>query len=139
MDKVLKRALLSNAAFSTVCGLGFVLLSGPIAALIGLGDPVIYIIVGAGLLLFAGSVIWVATRNLISAFFASLISAADLLWVLGTVGLITLAYSNLRAAGIIAMLSVAAIVMFFALRQLHGIEQLYAVTGKPEPAVCAWQ
>jgi Polyketide cyclase / dehydrase and lipid transport len=131
MDRVLKHALVSNAAFSALCGIGFVLLGDQVAALIGLGDATVYRVVGAGLSLFAACVAWLATRNPINAFHASLISVADLLWVAGTAGLIAVAYPSLRTAGIFALLIVAAIVLVHAIRQLHGIEQMYAVPGKP--------
>jgi len=131
MNTVLKRALLANAAFSALCGLGLVVLGGGLAELIGLGSPIVYRVIGLGLALFAGVVGWSATRTPINAFVASLISAADLLWVLGTAIVIVLTYPSLRPLGIVVMLAVAALVLGLALRQLHGIELTFAVPGKP--------
>lgn len=128
----LKRALLANALFSTVCGLGMIAMNSQVAALIGIGAPGVYLVIGAGLLLFAGFVFWTAMRNPINAFLAALISLADLLWVLGTAGVIVLAFGSLQTTGILALLAVAAVVLFFALRQLSGIEQMFAAPGKSQ-------
>ncbi len=149
-EKALKSALLFNAVFSTLSGLTFILFSRFVADLIGIGTPIVYQILGVGLLGFAGCLVWTATRTPINTFHAMLISLADFLWVFGTVVVISVAFSALNSAGILAMLIVAAIVLFFGLNQLRGIGQVYAVPGKidthqlcitidtPEPANKMW-
>lgn len=130
--KILKRALLSNAGFSTISGLTFLLMSRSVAELIGLGAPLLYQIIGAGLLGFAGYVAWIGTRNPINTYEALQVSLADFLWVLGTVVVIGFAFASLNTWGMIAMLLVATVVLSFGLLQLKGIQEVYAVPNKPD-------
>lgn len=127
----LRTALLSNALFSTLSGLVFIIFSRSVADLIGIGEPIIYQVVGVGLLGFASFVGWIGTRKQIDTFLAALISIADFLWVVGTLGLIMLVFGALQPAGIFTLLLIAAIVLFFGLRQLQGIGSVYATSGKP--------
>ncbi len=126
----LRNALLANATFSALSGLALVLFSSDAAGLLGIGSPIVYQVLGLGLLGFAGVVIWTATRRPINTFVAMLISLADLLWVAGTIVVILVAYSALKTTGIVAMLGVAAFVLFFGLRQLVGIGRVYAAPQK---------
>ena len=127
----LKTALLSNALFSVLSVLIFIIFSPSVAELMGIGQPVIYQILGVGLLGFAGVVAWTGTREPIDTLLAALISIADFAWVVGTLILITVALGALQPAGIGVLLAIAAIVLFFGVRQLQGIGKVYAVSGKP--------
>jgi hypothetical protein len=127
----LRTALLSNALFSTLSGLTCIIFSPSVAALIGVGAPIIYQIIGVGLVAFACVVAWIGTREPINAFLAALISLADFLWVVGTLLLLVLAAGALHPAGIASLIAIAAIVLFFGIRQLQGIGKLYALPGKP--------
>ena len=127
----LRTALLSNALFSTLSGLTFIIFSQSVAQLIGIDVPVIYQVIGVGLLGFAAFVAWTGTRERIDTFLAALISIADFAWVAGTLLLILLAFGALQPAGILTLLAIAGVVLFFALRQLQGISRVYAVYGKP--------
>jgi Polyketide cyclase / dehydrase and lipid transport len=127
----LKSALLSNALFSMLSGLIFIMFGQPIAQLIGLGEAVIYHIVGIGLLGFASFVAWVGMQKPINTWLAALISMTDFLWVAGTILLVLLAFGALQPMGIFALLMIAAMVLFFGVRQLHGISLIYAMPNKP--------
>ena len=129
--KTLRTALLSNALFSTLSGLTFIIFNQSLAELIGIDVPIIYQIIGVGLLGFAGFVAWVGTRNRINTFLAAMISIADFAWVAGTLVLILLAFGVLQPTGILMLLVIAGIVLFFALLQLQGISSVYAASGKP--------
>jgi len=149
-EKTLKTTLLSNAVFSTLSGLTFMVDSQFVANLVGIGAPILYQILGVGLLGFAGYVIWTASRKPINTYDALQISIGDFLWVLATFVVIALAFGSLNSGGIVAMLVVAGIVLAFALLQLKGLRQVYAVPGKsnthqvcvaidtPEPAHKMW-
>jgi Polyketide cyclase / dehydrase and lipid transport len=127
----LRNALLSNALFSVLSGSTFIGFSRPVADLIGLGEPIWYQIIGFGLLAFASIVAWVAMQKPINTLLAALISIADFLWVAGTILLVVLTLGTLQAVGILVLLGIAAMVLFFGLRQLHGIGLVYAVANKP--------
>ncbi len=127
----LRTALLSNALFSTLSGLTFIIFSSSAAALVGVGAPIIYQIIGIGLMGFAGFVAWTGTRQPINAFLAALISLADFTWVAGTLLFLVLAFPALHPAGMASLIAIAAIVLFFGIRQLQGIGKMYALPGKP--------
>lgn len=126
----LKTALFSNAAFSTLSGLVLIGMSAPIVDLMGIGSPILYQAVGVGLLLFAAFVAWTASGRPINTFYALIISVADFLWVAGTALLIAVAFSSLEPAGIVTLIVIAAIVLFFGLRQFSGIGTMYALPDK---------
>jgi hypothetical protein len=130
VNTLLRTALLANAAFSAVSGLIFATRSDAVAGLIGPGDALIYLALGAGLLGFAALVAWVATRKPVNAFHALLISAADAGWVLGTALLIALlGIAAFQPAGLLALLAIAALVGCFCIAQLLGINRMFALTG----------
>ena len=129
-QKTLKMALLANAVFSTLSGLTFIVAGQVVANLVGIGLPIVYQLIGVGLLGFAAYVAWTATRHSINTYAALQISLADFVWVLGTVVVIMVMFQSLNSSGIVALLSVASIVLVFALLQLKGIAQVYAVPGQ---------
>ena len=92
----LKSALLFNALCSTI--LGVILLFSPsaVAALMGEFNPLILMVLGAGLLLFAADVAWVATRKPISPLLAKMITTADAAWVVATPVVMILAAPKAR-------------------------------------------
>lgn len=127
---ILKSALLSNAIFSAASGTVLLIFGQSIADLIGVGDPLLYQLVGIGLIGFASVVGWTGTRTPIKPSWAILISVADGLWVVGTVLLIFFAFGVLKPMGIVVLSAVAGMVAYFGVRQFQGIRQIYAA-GKP--------
>ncbi len=123
--KTLRTALVANALFSALTGVALLVFGEPIAGWIGVGTPVVHRVVGAGLIAFAGFVAWTGTRRTVDTFRAALISLADLLWVIGTGVLILSSLGTVEAHGVTALLLVAAVVLFFGLRQLRGIGETY--------------
>jgi Ca2+/Na+ antiporter len=123
--KTLRTALVANALFSALTGMALLVFGEPIAGWIGVGAPFVYRVLGGGLLVFAGLVGWIGTRRTVDTFRAALISLADLLWVIGTVVLILSTLETVETHGIVALLLVATVVLFFGLRQLRGIEETY--------------
>lgn len=119
----LKTALLFNALCSTI--LGAILLFSPsaVAALMGDFNPLILMVLGAGLLLFAADVAWVATRKPISPLLAKLITTADAAWVLASPVAMIVAAPWLSFWGHILILDVALLVAFCALCQWRGLQR----------------
>lgn len=134
--KPLKHALLGNALFSTLSGLICLVFSRFLYTLVGVGAPLVYQIVGASLLMFALVVMGTAYRHPINTLWAAVISLADLLWVVATFLLIIVAFSALQPVGILLLLSVAGIVLVFALRQLQGINRVYATDTPQTHKLC---
>jgi hypothetical protein len=117
----LRAALLGNAAFSATSGLLLVTEAGVIAAL--LGSPPLWLVqaVGVGLLLFAALVAWTGTRVNIDPAAVVAVSAADSMWVLGSVIGLALGHAVVPSAGQAAIAAVAIAVGAFGAAQIWAL------------------
>ncbi|MEM9070496.1 MAG: SRPBCC family protein [Myxococcota bacterium] len=128
--RILKRALLANASFSTATGLASLIAAPKVAALLGNPELEAWIFgLGPALLGFAAVVAWVATRKTISPRLAFAISLADFCWVIGSLVLWLVAPTLLATTGWIAVAIVAAFVLVFAETQLFGLALLFRNDG----------
>lgn len=82
-----RRALWANAAFSTVTGLTLLLAAVPLAAALGVVQPLVLRMVGASLLPFAAFVALTARQRPLRRSRVIAISVMDGGWVVGTVAL----------------------------------------------------
>jgi hypothetical protein len=96
---LLRRALLANAAFSSICGALIMMFDMRIASLM---TNFHYHLWPLGLMLlgFAASLVWFSTRPTISSAWVTSVIVADLAWVAGTVGLLVGWHGMLTAAGL---------------------------------------
>lgn len=125
----IRRALRTNASFSGLSGLTFIVaapwlatwLAPAVPTLFGLPLAAWLALLGAGLLLFAGAVWWVARQTPISRPLAQLIIGLDAGWVLGSALLLLLAGSWLTAVGQITVIVLAIIVALLALWQFRTL------------------
>lgn len=131
-ERIVRRTLGANAAFSSTSGLSLLLLAGSLAPLLGVRPSWILQLIGGGLVFFALGVAAVARRSPIRRAWVVTISMMDLGWVLGTVGLALSWPEVMSRAGWIAAALVALIVMLFATRQLYGMRLVSTLkhTGK---------
>ena len=133
----LRRAMISNAVFSAVSGLTLVIFGGSVARLVGIGVPIVYQVIGVGLVAFATVVTWVGTRERIDTLLVAAISIADFAWVVSSFVLMASFFFKINIFGIGLILGVAGFVLSFGMLQLQGIESAYAVKGKPHThALC---
>lgn len=117
----LRLSLRANATFSVLSGLVFSVASGVIADFLGGVEAVLVLAVGLQLLLFAGALVWLASRPSIPAGLVIAVVVADLGWVLGT---IVAVYADLfTRGGAIAALVVADLVLVFAILQAIGLRR----------------
>ncbi|MGH7908426.1 MAG: hypothetical protein ACRENW_01090 [Thermodesulfobacteriota bacterium] len=77
-----RRVLRSNAVFTAVSGAVLVLGAGPLAALFGLDAPIVFVVIGVGLLLGAAWLFRATAREPISRSFVLLVALLDTAWVL---------------------------------------------------------
>ena len=119
----LKSALLFNALCSTILGVILLFYPSAVSALMGEFNPLILMVLGAGLLLFAADVAWVATRKPISQLMAKMITTADAAWVVATPVAMIVAAPWLSFWGQILLLDVALLVAFCALCQRRGLQR----------------
>jgi len=122
---LLRRALLANALFSATTGTLALLAPDRVATWLGLDAPAVIQSTGAQLLGFAAFVAFVARRRRPQPGSVMLISAADLLWVLGTAALLAGWSELLSVTGITLLVGIAALVDTFAILQLAGLARQY--------------
>jgi len=118
----LRAVLIGNAVFSCITGLGMAIWSTEIAAVMGLLLHVVLLIVGPALVFYGLFLAWLSIQPLKDR--RSIVLActiADVLWVLGTLGLAVLHPSFLNSTGWIIAIATATVVGVFALFQAFGV------------------
>ena len=124
-DQLLRTSLRGNAAFSTLCGVIALAFAAPLAGTLGIPAPIQIAGLGVQLLVFAGLLLWLASRPVIRVGLALAVVAADVLWVLGTVPLV--ASGALSSTGNWTALVIADVVALFALLQYLGVRRVRSV------------
>jgi hypothetical protein len=110
-SKLLFTALAANGTFSALCGIIMLSFPAALATFIGIPDQRWLTAIGAGLALFGASLLLHAYRKQVRRAEAIAISAMDLAWVLGSVVLLYVAPDWFTRSGVIAILTVAGIVL----------------------------
>ena len=119
-SRLLRRALLANAAFSTLTGVTLLLVAGPLAPLLGIGALALRI-TGATLLPFAFGLFQNARRPDLRRGEAWLAVGLDLAWVAGSAALLLGELWPLEPAGRWAVLGVGDVVLLCAILQAAGL------------------
>jgi len=101
--------------------MAFLILPGFIGSLLGRQLPLVLQVLGVGLFLFAGDLIWQATRPRILTWRALLTCVQDALWVIGSAILLIFFASDFSTTGRTLIASIAAMVFFFGMAQYIGI------------------
>ena len=117
---LLRNALRANGVFSGLSGLMLTFGAQPIAAFLGLSEPVILIVIGLGLLLYAAMLFRAASDDAQLPRVGLMAIIGDALWVLGSVILLLTGWPPFTVAGAWAVGIVAAIVADFAIVQFIG-------------------
>ena len=130
---VVRGALLANAAFSFACALGAALRSDPLAEALFTIETIVFdksapralFELGIMLALFAALVAFAGTRERVSRATVRAIIIGDLLWVIGSAGVLILAPDVLTGTGVWVVGLIAFGVLVFALAQGIGLTVLY--------------
>lgn len=130
-DRLLRRTLWGNAAFSVVSGAVLAIFAGPFAqaaahapvSVMGLDLAIVFEILGVGVIAFGALCAWVASRASLPQAWARAIFAADLAWVVGS-GLVLALPASWTIAGIAGIVVVAVIVADFAILEYLGLRRL---------------
>jgi len=126
---LLRAALVGNAGFSTICGIVMLALPGTASNWLGIENPLVPQLIGAGLLFFAADLIHQATRRRMASWRGLLSCLADSGWVLGTV-ILLLAFSQmLSSQGAMIVLAVASVVLAFGILQMVGVGRMHRSPG----------
>ena len=131
-DPLLRYSLRGNAAFSTLCGLSSIAAAEPLANALGLPGAASLASLGVQLLVFAGLLVWLASREPIRLGLALAVVVADVLWVVGTVPL--LLSGELTTAGNWTAFAIANVIALFAVLQFLGVRRLRGAQALPAPS-----
>ncbi len=123
-SSVLRPALGANAIFSGSCGLVLLIAPGSAAGWMGGGPPLIYALLGLGLVAFALAPAVLATRPHPVRRWVGLVTASDLAWVFATLGILAgPGWGRLADQGARILLVVAACVLLLAVLQMIGLSR----------------
>ncbi|MCO4819136.1 MAG: hypothetical protein KC517_05895 [Bacteroidetes bacterium] len=114
----LKKYLLMNSAFSAISGLALVFMSDAINALFNIDNSIVLPAIGINLLVFSLIVYYVAIKLLKRNSLVTLISALDILWVIGSAVIVVFQLFNLSTAGYIVIGLVAIWIGFLGSMQI---------------------
>ncbi len=122
-DALLRRALVANAVFSAVAGLGMIVFSGPLDRFMGLGLPWLLIAVGLGVVGFAVLIGLNLRRAQLNRTEAWLTVASDITWVAASAMIVFAFPDLLNTGGKVLVGLVALAVADFALFQFLGLRR----------------
>ncbi len=134
-DSLLRKSLLANAVFTTVCGLGLVLASGSLAGLIGAVGATELIIAGVILLFYAADLARTALGKHLPRSRVYYFIVMDVLWVIGSAVVLWGLAVPFTAAGRWIILLIADAVGLFAVLQYFGLRRLSKTSVEPAPSV----
>ena len=120
-SSLLRKALMSNAAFSGLTGSLLTTAAPWLSERMGIPEPMILRVAGVSLLGFAAALLLNATRHEIDRKQAWAAVGLDFTWVLASVILVSL--QLLSASGNWAVVAVADVVLLFALAQGLGLRR----------------
>lgn len=132
-DRLLRRTLWGNAAFSVVSGGVLAIFAGPFAraatdapvSVLGLDLAILFELLGVGVIAFGALCAWIASRPELPQAWARVIFAADLAWVAGSVLVLALP-ASWTTAGIAGIVVLALIVADLAILEYLGLRKISA-------------
>jgi hypothetical protein len=113
----LKTVLLSNALFSITTGLTAILMNNYVGSFFSYQEPIVFYILGFGLLAFGSYVAFTAIRRIHKKKEIKTISFADFGWVIGSIILLTINPVDFSFEAISVISIIAIIVLTFGLLQ----------------------
>ncbi|HXM20874.1 MAG TPA: hypothetical protein VN948_06385 [Terriglobales bacterium] len=120
--RLLRKALMGNALFSTLSGLTILFAQGSVLRILGLSKDVSLAILGLGLLVFAVTLVISARRQQVKTSDAWGAVLMDLAWVLGSYVLIFVVPFSTEGKWVVGV--VAELVLAFAVLQFAGIRRI---------------
>jgi len=118
----LRNALMGNALFSTLSGLTILLAQGWVLRILGLPSTVTLLILGAGLIVFAVTLVINASKQQVKKSDAWIAVLMDVAWVVGSYILIFTVPFSTEGKWVVGV--VAELVLVFAVLQFVGIRRI---------------
>jgi hypothetical protein len=122
-DQLLRRVLMVNAAFTTLCALALLLFSSSVVTFMGVVTPLHLLVLGGVLLFYAVDLGRTAFGQQIPSGRIYYFIAMDVLWVAGSACLLWGIELGFTEAGRWAILLVADVIGLFALLQGIGVRR----------------
>jgi hypothetical protein len=130
-DRLLRRTLWGNAAFSVVSGVVLAIFAGPFAAAAsaepisvgGLDLALVFELLGIGVVAFGALCAWIASRETLPEAWARAIFAADIAWVAASI-VVLLLPASWTLAGIAGIAAIALVVADLAILEYLGLRRL---------------
>lgn len=120
---MLHSVLRFNAAFSGIFGLLFLIFPNIFTEMLGIASPIALMVTGVLLLLWELTVFSMVREAKLNPAMVWVVIAGDLVWVLGSIGLLLGGWLPLTAAGKWFVAIIADIVLVFAVVQFIGIRR----------------
>ncbi|MEZ4590559.1 MAG: hypothetical protein R3D55_05365 [Chloroflexota bacterium] len=122
---LLRRALQSDALFSLLSSLVFVLAAGPVAGFLGSDVPSwLVLAIGVSFLPFVAAIYWILADLEGRVGYGRIILLLNFVWVVGSYGVLLLTWSQLTVAGRWFVALQAEVIFLFAVLQLIGLRRL---------------
>jgi len=120
----LRFALLSNATFSTACAVAAFTSASSLGAHFAGAPSLVFQILAGGLVVFAASLVWQATRPNPPLFAVAMTIVQDALWVVGSVILATTVGGRFSELGLALFIGVGVVVAVLGAAQAWGLARL---------------
>lgn len=122
---LLRRALQSDALFSLLSSLVFVLAAGPVAGFLGPDvPPWLVLAIGVSFLPFVGAIYWILADLGGRVRYGRIITILNFIWVVASYGVLLLAWSQFTVAGRWFVALQAEVIFLFAVLQVIGLRRL---------------
>jgi hypothetical protein len=119
----LRRILQANGLFSGLSGFILTVDSRPVASFLGLDTPIILVVIGVSLMLYAGALFQQAAQDPINPQFVTIAIIMDVAWVIGSIIILLTDLVPLSTGGMWAVAIVADIVAVFAVLQFYSLRR----------------
>ncbi len=134
-ESFLRKTLMANAVFTTLCGLGMIFASGALSAVIGAVGGTELIVVGVVLLLYAADLARTALGREIPRGRVYYFIVMDMLWVIGSAVVLWGLAVPFTPTGRWIVLLVADVVGLFGVLQYLGLRRLSKPNIEAAPTV----
>jgi hypothetical protein len=122
------RILQLNAASTAACGLGMLATRGTLHSLFGLDAPILLDVLAVGLLAYAGALAFTAQRPPVSRQALMFFTVADAIWVVASVIVLVLFWTQLALVARLLVIAVALVVEVFATLQFRAAGRIARIS-----------
>lgn len=99
-----------------------IILSSKYGEIFGVDESMYFIIVGVGLLAFAGFAYWVSNQKNVNQQLVKVVTGLDIAWVVGSIVVVATNCFSFSASGLMITSMVAVIIALFAFMQHSGLK-----------------